>query len=68
MGNTMNDFASNAEEPKRNPRPLVRPEKDEDGRIKITPEMREIAEALTHPKGDPYLNGRDLGFYCEQCG
>ena len=49
-------------------RPLVEPKYDEDGRIIITEEMREIADALTHPKGDPYLNGRDLGFYCEQCG
>ena len=49
-------------------RPIVRPEKDENGRIVVTPEMREMAEALTHPQGDPYLNGRDLGFYCEQCG
>lgn len=54
--------------PAKSKRPLIRPEKDENGRIVVTPEMRELAHALTHPAGDPYLNGRDLGFYCEQCG
>lgn len=49
-------------------RPVIEGKKDEAGKIVITDEMREMAEALTHPKGDPYLNGRDLGFYCEQCG
>lgn len=49
-------------------RPLARPnegERDADG---YTPEMRALAEALTNPKGDPYNNARELGFYCEQCG
>ena len=52
----------------RKPRAMVRPtpeERDADG---FTPEMRALAHALTHPDGDPYLNGRELGFYCEQCG
>ena len=49
-------------------RPTLKPMKDDNGRAIVTPEMREMAEALTHPEGDPYLNGRDLGFYCEQCG
>lgn len=49
-------------------RPLLKPEKSADGKIVITQEMRDMAHALTHPEGDPYLNGRDLGFYCEQCG
>ncbi len=49
-------------------RPILKPMKDDNGRAIVTPEMREMAEALTHPEGDPYLNGRDLGFYCEQCG
>lgn len=40
-------------------------ERDEHG---FTPEMRKLAEALTHPDGDPYDNARRLGFYCEQCG
>lgn len=34
----------------------------------VTPEMREIAEQLAHPDGDPYENARRMGFYCEQCG
>lgn len=34
----------------------------------VTPEMRAMAEALAHPDGDPYLNARAMGFYCEQCG
>ncbi|MBQ9043525.1 MAG: hypothetical protein IJ111_12025 [Eggerthellaceae bacterium] len=34
----------------------------------VTPEMREIAEQLVHPDGDPYENARRMGFYCEQCG
>ena len=34
----------------------------------FTPEMRAVAEALTHPEGDPYDNARQMGFYCEQCG
>ena len=49
-------------------RPIVRPsegERDKDG---FTLEMRALAEALTNPKGAPYNNARDLGFYCEQCG
>lgn len=49
-------------------RSIIEPQYDENGRIVITVEMRELAEAVAHPKGDPYLNGRDLGFYCEQCG
>lgn len=49
-------------------RPLMKPNVDENGRIVITPEMRRIAEELTHPEGDPYENGRRLGFYCETCG
>lgn len=49
-------------------RPLIEGKKDANGRIIITQEMREMADALAHPQGDPYLNGRDLGFYCEQCG
>lgn len=40
-------------------------EKDAHG---FTREMRAIAEALTHPEGDPYDNARQMGFYCEQCG
>lgn len=50
------------------PRKIARPddgEKDEHG---YTPEMKAIAEALTHPEGDPYNNARKMGFYCEQCG
>ena len=49
-------------------RPVIEGKKDEKGNIIITDEMLEMAEALAHPEGDPYLNGRDLGFYCEQCG
>lgn len=49
-------------------RPMIEGKKDENGKIVITDEIREMADALAHPKGDPYLNGRDLGFYCEQCG
>ena len=48
--------------------PILHPKKDASGKIVITDEMREMAHALTHPDGDPYLNGRELGFYCEQCG
>ena len=56
------------EEQAKKTRPIARPsdgECDEDG---YTPEMRALAEALTNPKGDPYNNARELGFYCEQCG
>lgn len=56
------------EEQAKKTRPIARPsdgERDEDG---YTPEMRALAEALTNPKGDPYNNARELGFYCEQCG
>lgn len=51
-----------------NHRPVLRPEVNEQGKKVVTPEMRALADALTHPEGDPYLNGRKLGFYCEQCG
>ena len=56
------------EEQRAEPHPIARPgegERDEHG---FTPEMRAIAEALTNPKGDPYNNAREMGFYCEQCG
>ena len=53
---------------KRASRPILKPVKDENGKIVITQEMRDLANAVANPKGDPYLNGRDLGFYCEQCG
>lgn len=49
-------------------RGLIKPVLDENGRIVITPEMREVADKLAHPEGDPYENGRQLGFYCETCG
>ncbi|MBE6472200.1 MAG: hypothetical protein E7Z99_01270 [Coriobacteriaceae bacterium] len=45
-------------------RPIARPRNGKE----ITPEMRALAEALAHPEGDPYDNGRRLGFYCENCG
>lgn len=54
----------NSEQPSR---PPLRPETN-DGKTIVTPEMRKLAEELAHPQGDPYLNGRRLGFYCEQCG
>ena len=41
---------------------------DQGTNTKITPEMREKAEKLTHPDKDPYINAREMGFYCEQCG
>lgn len=56
------------EERAKKTRPIARPgegERDADG---FTPEMRALAETLTNPKGDPYNNARELGFYCEQCG
>ena len=49
-------------------RPIVRPGEDERDKDGFTPEMRALAEALANPKGDPYNNARELGFYCEQCG
>ena len=49
-------------------RPIARPLKGVPTKDSITPEMRALADALAHPKGDPYENGRKLGFYCEQCG
>ena len=45
-------------------RPIARPKNGKE----VTPEMRALAEALAHPEGDPYDNGRRLGFYCENCG
>lgn len=45
-------------------RPIARPKSGKE----VTPEMKALAEALAHPEGDPYLNGRRLGFYCENCG
>ena len=50
---------------KAQPRSLAKPSKDSK---EVTPEMRAMAEALAHPKGDPYDNARRMGFYCEQCG
>ena len=50
------------------PRNLVRVEGEEARKGTFTPEMREVAKALTHPEGDPYDNARKMGFYCEQCG
>ena len=50
------------------PRKLARPEEGEKDASGFTPEMRDIAEALTHPQGDPCDNARKMGFYCEQCG
>ena len=47
---------------------LLRQEWNQEKNGEITPEMRAIAYALTHPEGDPYENGRKLGFYCENCG
>ena len=35
---------------------------------RLTPDQRELIYKLMHPEGDPYTNGRELGFYCEQCG
>lgn len=49
-------------------RPIIEPVVGDDGKVVITPEMRELANKLAPPKVDPYLNGRNLGFYCEQCG
>lgn len=49
-------------------RPVLRRNVDENGKRVVTPEMLELAEALAHPEGDPYENGRRLGFYCETCG
>ena len=49
-------------------RPIARPLKGVSTKDSITPEMRALADALAHPEGDPYENGRKLGFYCEQCG
>lgn len=64
-----NDFTEKSKDAeKKILRNISRPPKSADGKVVVTPEMRELAEALAHPKGDPYLNGRDLGFYCEQCG
>lgn len=59
---------ADTDDAKKTMRPLMKPNVDENGRIVITPEMRRIAEELTHPEGDPYENGRRLGFYCETCG
>ena len=56
------------EEQNKKPRPIARSDKSERDADGFTPEMRALAEALTNPKGDPYNNARDLGFYCEQCG
>lgn len=47
---------------------IERPKPGSSARASITPEMRAIAAALANPDGDPYENGRRLGFYCEQCG
>ena len=41
---------------------------EESRKGELTPEMWEVAQALAHPKGDPYDNARKMGFYCEQCG
>lgn len=49
-------------------RSVARPLKGAPAKDSITPEMRALAEALAHPEGDPYENGRKLGFFCEQCG
>lgn len=49
-------------------RSVAHPLKGVSTKDSITPEMRALAEALAHPEGDPYENGRKLGFYCEQCG
>lgn len=49
-------------------RPIARPKTGLPAKEAITPEMRELAQALTNPEGDPYTNARKLGFYCEQCG
>lgn len=49
-------------------RKLVKVTKEESRKGTFTPEMQELADALTHPEGDPYNNARKLGFYCEQCG
>lgn len=43
-------------------RALLRPGTDDDGRAAITPEMREIAEALAHPDGDLTSTAGDLAF------
>ncbi len=50
------------------PRSIANSDKSKRDADGFTPEMRALAEALTNPKGDPYNNARDLGFYCEQCG
>ena len=47
------------------PRKIAHPPK---GTKDITPEMRAMVQAVTHPDGDPYDNARKMGFYCEQCG
>ena len=47
---------------------IERPKPGASAKASITPEMRAIAAALANPEGDPYENGRKLGFYCEQCG
>lgn len=49
-------------------RKIARPGGEDADEHGITPEMQEMAEALAHPDGDPYLNARNMGFYCEQCG
>ena len=67
-GGVQQDDMQSNEATVRRKRAICEPKHDENGRIIVTDEMRELADALAHPKGDPYLNGRDLGFYCEQCG
>lgn len=49
-------------------RSIARPAPGKGVASTCTPEMRAMAEALAHPDGDPYLNARKMGFYCEQCG
>ena len=56
------------EEQAKKMRTIARPSDGERAEDGYTPEMRALAEALTNPKGDPYNNARELGFYCEQCG
>lgn len=59
---------SERQDQKSAPRKRVVVDKEQARKGTFTPEMREVAEALTHPEGDPYENARKMGFYCEQCG
>ena len=48
--------------------PITEPKNSISVKDGITDEMREMAEKLAHPDKDPYINAREMGVYCEQCG